>query len=121
MENRVNDWPGFKGEPDIRHAIVEPSVRVFEVCGPADWHALCALGGARDDSPNPFPGRMVPDWSKVAESWDAVHMTLGGVLTSTQVRAGTEEAWSFMWAWDCECTLWLRDRLVFEEVPARSP
>lgn len=83
---------------------VIPVARVFEVAGPQDWHRLCARYPADGDD-----DRLVPDWSAAAEEWDGVHLTLGGLLTSEQVRVESAAGWSEHWAWDAERTLWLRD------------
>jgi len=57
-------------------------VRVFEIHGPADWHDLCVkypAKGTEDD-------RLVPNWGAVAEEWDGVHLSFGGLLTTEQNR-----------------------------------
>lgn len=81
---------------------VSPAARVFEVDVPQTWHALCVhYPVIRND------GRLVPDWSAVAKDWDAVHLTLGGLLTAEQVRIDSPAGWSELGAWDCEQTVWL--------------
>lgn len=83
---------------------VAPAARVFEVAGPRDWHRLCTRYAADGED-----GRLVSDWAAVAGDWDGVHLTLGGVLASEQVRVESEAGWSEHWAWDAEQTLWLGD------------
>ncbi len=68
-----------------------------------------------------------PDWSAVAHDWDAVHLTLGGLLTSEQVRVESSAGWTELWGWGAEQTLWLRwcftavERLpVLAELPEPS-
>ena len=79
-----------------------PDARVFEIDGPEAWHALCARYPARGED-----GRIVPDWSAVASDFDAVHLTLGGLLTTEQVRIDSPSGWSQHDGWDFEQTLWL--------------
>lgn len=120
------DWPL---EPPIQQfrLDVSPAARVFEVDGPDAWHRLCAAYPAarevRRPEPtgphrgwSPYPGapspgmddRLVPDWSALARDWDAVHLPLGGLLTSEQVRVETSVGWTELWGWGAEQTVWLR-------------
>lgn len=82
---------------------VAPTARVFEVDSPGAWHRLCVDYPATDED-----GRLVPDWSQVAHHWDAVHLSLGGLLTAAQVRVESPAGWTELWGWDNEQTLWLR-------------
>ena len=79
-------------------------VRVFEIHGPADWHNLCVrypAKGTEDD-------RLVPNWGAVAEEWDGVHLSLGGLLTTEQNRYESAAGWSMLDSWHAEQTYWLR-------------
>ena len=96
---------------------VDESARIFEIHSPSDWHRLCVEYPAEGNSGRHAgnepdfsrdAGKLVPDWSKVAHDWDAVHLSFGGYLTSEQVRMETEHGWTYHWAWDHEGTLWLR-------------
>ncbi len=78
-------------------------VRVFEIHGPADWHNLCVrypAKGTEDD-------RLVPNWGAVAEEWDGVHLSLGGVLTAEQNRYESPAGWTMLDSWHAEQTYWL--------------
>lgn len=87
---------------------VNGSARVFEVDGPDAWHELCAR------YPNPGHAEpLVPDFAAMAEDWDGVHLTLGGLLTAEQVRITGPSGWSGLWGWEAEQTVWLRS--VFDE------
>ena len=110
--------PAF-GKPPyaLWRMIVDPSARIFEIHGPNDWHRLCVEYPAEGNSGRHAgnepdfscdSGRLVPDWSKVARDWDAVHLSFGGYLTSEQVRGESEHGWTYHWAWEHEQTLWLR-------------
>ena len=79
-----------------------PDARVFEIDGPGAWHALCVRYPARGED-----GRIVPDWSAAASDLDAVHLTVGGLLTAEQVRIDSPSGWSQHDGWDFEQTLWL--------------
>ncbi len=76
---------------------------MFEVDDPEAWHALCVRYTAMGED-----HRLVPNWSAVAEDWDAVHLTLGGLLTAEQVRIESVAGWTQLGMWDCEQTVWLR-------------
>lgn len=96
----------------------DPSARIFEIDGPQSWHELCVCyptQGTNDRNEPDFSGdkgRLVPDWSAVAEDWDAVHLTFGGWLTAEQVRVESSSGWTYHWAWDAEQTMWLRWRFT---------
>ncbi len=62
----------------------------------------------------PPGGRLVPDFAAVARDWDAVHLTLGGLLTAEQVRVDGPGGATELQGWDAEQTVWLR--WVFDEV-----
>lgn len=89
------------------------SARIFEVDGPDAWRRLCvaypaaASGGLKG-------GRLVPDFAAVTREWDAVHLSLGGLLIADQVRLDGPEGPTELLGWDCEQTVWLR--WVFEDV-----
>ena len=70
------------------------SVRVREINHPADWHDLCL------EFPHRAPdGRLIPNWREVADAWDGVHVTLGGVLSCEQARYERDGEWSMMQFW----------------------
>ena len=56
---------------------VSPDARLFEVDGPPACHRLCTRYPAQGEN-----GQLVPFRSAGAREWDAVHLTLGGLLTS---------------------------------------
>ena len=81
------------------------SVRVREINHPADWHDLCLKFPHREPD-----GRLMPNWREVADAWDGVHVTLGGVLSCEQARYERDGEWSMMQFWHTEETCWM-DRL----------
>ena len=115
----VGDFRPWYGKPpySVWRMEVDESARIFGIHGPSDWHRLCVEYPAEGNSGRHAgnepdfsrdAGRLVPDWSKVARDWDAVHLSFGGYLTSEQVRVESEHGWTYHWAWDQEGTLWLR-------------
>jgi hypothetical protein len=92
--------------PLVRYGLIaSPRVRVYEIDGPIAWHQLCSRY-----PPNDADGRLVPSWKSVANDWDAVHLSLGGLLTSDQVVIHSEAGWSELRYWEFEQTRWLRWR-----------
>ena len=84
-------------------------VRVFEIHEPADWYDLCVKYPAKYERGRT---RLVPNWGAVAEEWDGVHLSLGGLLTTEQNRHESISGWKYGWAmldaWHAEQTYWLR-------------
>ena len=78
-------------------------VRVFEIHGPSDWHDLCVRYPAEDQR-----GCLVPNWGAVAEEWDGVHLSFGGLLTAEQNRYESAAGWTMLDSWHAEQTYWLR-------------
>lgn len=120
---------------------VRDDARVYEITGPASWATLARRypaidpGGhhrpvAPDGTLGPGePEEVVPDWPAVARDWDGVHVSLGAMLTATDVWVIDCAGSSRFWGWDAEGTYWLRwcfdgyaplPDLAFEAVP-RSP
>jgi len=81
-----------------------PSARVYEIHEPLEWHSLCLA----------YPGevykdRLMPDWQSVARDWDAVHLSVGGLLTAEGVAVGTaNSAKTELAGWSSESTVWFR-------------
>lgn len=82
------------------------NVRVREINHPADWHDFCLEfpHRARD-------GGLTPNWPEVADVWDGIHVTLGGILSCDQTRYERDGEWSMMKFCHAEQTWWL-DRLA---------
>lgn len=91
------------------HVQTSPIARVYEVDGPQAWHQLATRYPALDEA-----GRTVPDWGLVAVDWDAVHLSLGGLLTAQLVRVEAAGGFTELQSWDSEQTAWLR--WCFDEV-----
>ena len=122
---------------------VNPSARVFEVAGPADWERLVRaypasgrlgisweLPGRNQlgqvDALAALPGQramrtrvrrfLVPDWNAVAVDWDGVHLTWGGFLTTEGliIDMGSNDV-AMLRGWGSERTLWLNPVLTDPE------
>ncbi|MCT1515563.1 GNAT family N-acetyltransferase [Dietzia cercidiphylli] len=105
---------------------VEPSARIREIDSPQDWASLV----------NEFPlevtqekrgdwwrttGRdgswWIPDWAEVAESYDAVHVTVTGYLRTAGRAIDTAQGATVLAGWGPDHTCWLRpDRLRYTGV-----
>jgi hypothetical protein len=82
---------------------VEKHVRVFEIHSPGDWHRLATrYAGA------PAGKETNPDWSLVSKDWDAVHLSVGGLLTAQALTLESDAGTTTLRGWDVECTVWLR-------------
>ena len=108
MEHHAGDF--YPAYPIRRyHLRASPTARVYEVDGPQAWHHLAIGYPALDEE-----GRTVPDWGLVAADWDAVHLSLGGLLTAQLVRVEGPDGFTELQGWDSELTTWLR--WCFDEV-----
>ena len=52
---------------------------------------------------------LVPDWRRLAEDYDGVHLTFAGLLTTPFVPETSESGTTMLWTWDAEITEWLPD------------
>lgn len=114
----VGDWP--QAELQRRFAAeIDPSARVCEINGPADWHALCVAFPSVNEDPNSpaGAGSLSPDWRRVASQWDGVHLTFLGLLTAPFVRHTTAAGTTMLWSWDTEGTIWLPGNSLRPDAP----
>lgn len=103
---------------------VSAGARVFEVHSPADWHALMLRYADLGNYPGPDAALLAsggvdhgpaPTWSSAAEELDAIHLSLAGLLTAAFVPFSRNGITTTLWAWDCECTHWLRSAFTIAE------
>lgn len=64
--------------------------------------------------PTPKEGLIEPDWQAVIHDWDAVHLSVGGLLTAERVIWGKPSEQIHLYGWSVESTTWLR--WVFDDV-----
>jgi hypothetical protein len=90
---------------------VLPATRVYEVHGPRAWQALCLAYPAPSRLAYPIetPAALIePNWQAVAQDWDGIHLSTGGLLTTERVRWGRPGAQTHLYGWGVESTVWLR-------------
>jgi hypothetical protein len=89
------------------HLPVNDDVRVFEVHRPDDWVAVVSAFPAAVDETSEH---VLPDWAAVALSFDAIHLSWAGFITTegtaTAMGAGL---FTMLRYWGSERTHWLRD------------
>ena len=114
----VGDWGAVETHRRFA-AEIDASARVFEIFGPADWHALCVSFPRVNQHPNSPAGvgTLAPDWSRAATQWDGVHLTFMGLLTAPFVRHSSAAGTTMLWSWDTEGTLWLPGNFVRAGAP----
>jgi hypothetical protein len=99
---------------DIPH-----DLRIYEIDGPDAWAELCArypmvVTASRRHDWYRTTGRdaewLIPDWTQVQQSFDAVHLTVGGYLATAgrAIDVGDGRA-TVLAGWDPDQTYWLRD------------
>ncbi len=115
----LSPWLDHPERADIVHLwrlAVSPAARVAEVHSPEDWCAL-ALAHPYRARGFVFTGlknrpssaqRLDPDWTKVAEEWDGVHLSVGGWLTAEDVAYESKGGRTELRGWGMESTVWLR-------------
>ena len=100
--------------------------RIREITGADDWSALCRefplevtwsrrrewweVTGRDSRDAGPW---LIPDWSAVADRWDAVHLTVAGYLNAATRSipvpgAHGQDAASVIAGWGPDVTYWLR-------------
>jgi hypothetical protein len=106
-----------------------PDARVYEVGGPQDWTELVGrypLEVTRSRWHDWFrvTGRagtwLIPDYQAVAADYDAVHVSVGGYLTTAgRALPVTGDAATMLAGWDPDQTYWLTDTLIPAGEPVR--
>jgi hypothetical protein len=106
-------WGEDRREPPYHRWRLEvlPTARVYEVHGPRAWQALCLAYPAPSCLAYPIeiPAALIePNWQAVAQDWDGIHLSTGGLLTTERVRWGRPSAQTHLYGWGVESTVWLR-------------
>ncbi|MCP3426902.1 hypothetical protein NBM05_13020 [Rothia sp. AR01] len=112
-----DDWGCHRAE--VRALIPSRPVRLYEIDGPGAWARLCRefpLAMTAEKRCNWYlttgrDGRwVVPDWSRVAEHWDAVHLTTAAYLAAAGTAIAVDAAAASVIAgWNPDETIWLTD------------
>jgi hypothetical protein len=114
--NLVEDPLGWEVATTIP---VRSAGRTLEIRTPADWTSLCSefpldVTASRRHDWFRTTGRdgrwVIPDWERVADEWDGVHLTVLGYLCGAgralPVSPGTA---TVIAGWDPDSTIWLTD------------
>jgi hypothetical protein len=104
-------------ERAVTTAVGEPG-RTYEVRGAGDWVALCrqfpleVTASRRHDwfrATGVDRRWVIPDWSLVAEAWDAVHLSVVGYLTAAGRALPVDgDVATVVAGWHPDSTIWLR-------------
>ncbi len=86
--------------------VVDDRVRVAEVKDAVTWTNLVSTYGVIAD------GMVWPDWSKMAEAFDAVHFTWPLIVAAQGLAFTSDRGVVARAFWDLECTLWLNWRFT---------
>ncbi len=97
---------------------MQPRARVLEVSEPADWQELVGrfprdVTGTNDGAWRHWSGAagpwLLPDWERVMEDYDGVHVSIGAAVCSAGVALPVGDSYTMLVAWVPDATLWLRD------------
>jgi hypothetical protein len=84
--------------------LIDEDVKVVEITSAAKWvEFVCAY-------PQQMDGYLCPDWVKVAQEFDAVHMTLSAIAAAQGFNFSTPHGVIPPESWDAESTFWLKWR-----------
>lgn len=111
----------MKDEQDSLWAVdVLDGARIFEIQAREDWSRLVATYPRKgegfltfDWGPAPHPGArlLLPDWRRVAQDWDAVHVSFAGYLAASYESIPIDEShYAILAGWHPDATSWLTGR-----------
>lgn len=123
----VEDSMGWD-KATVHRVKVPHDARVYEIDSPEAWADLCRLyplevtASRRHDwyRATGRTGRwVVPDWARVGEVFDAVHLTVTGYLTTAGLAVTVEDnLMTVLAGWDPDQTYWLTE--VIKDEPAQQ-
>jgi hypothetical protein len=97
------EWAEFGRDRPLHALAFDPAgVRLCTIGSPADYERLVTR------YPRPASTRVQVHWPRVAEDFDAVHLTVTGLLTAHHVPIATPHGPAVLTGWDAESTAWLR-------------
>ncbi len=104
------DWP-----VGCWHLPIDEDARVFEVLVPSDWLDLCERYPRVRLNPREWlewgiscPRALSPDWLAVARDWDAVHISMSGLITTVGLPLVSGIYGVLIEGIDTERTVWFR-------------
>lgn len=123
----VEDWPGWD---EVLCWPVTPHrpARIYEITGPGDWAALVTryplevTKSKRHDwwKVTGWAGTwLMPDYAAVAADFEAIHLSVGGYLTTAGRALVVHDARCLLAGWDPDATYWLADVLTSAGPPVR--
>jgi len=97
------EWAEFGRDRRLFALAFDPAdVRRYAIGSPADYERLVSrYPRATNDHPQVH-------WTRAAEDFDAVHLTVSGLLTAQHVHIATPHGAAMLTGWDAESTAWLR-------------
>jgi hypothetical protein len=116
----AEDWPGWN-QVRCWPVTVTRIPRVYEITGPGDWAALVArypleVTNSRRHDWWKITGRagpwLIPNYPAAAADYDAIHLTIGGYLTTAGRALPAGDASCLLAGWDPDETYWLADILT---------
>lgn len=106
-------------EAATEQLMVPAGARIFEIDSPAAWALLCCehpvtvTASKRHDwyrTTGRIGSWVTPDWSRLQDKYDGVHLTLGGYLTTAGVGIPVDDDHASVLAgWDPDASYWFRD------------
>jgi len=97
---------------------ISPAARVLEILRPSDWHDLVEryprdVTGTHDGEWRYWGGVAgpwcLPDWEQVMDSFDGVHVTIGGYVSTCGLALPVGDGFTMLAGWIPDATLWLHD------------
>ena len=114
----MEDWPGFEDVRCWPVAIPHHPARIRDITSPGDWTALVTryplevTKSRRHDwwRVTGWAGTwLMPDYAAAAADYDAIHLTVGGYLTTAGRALAVNDARCVLAGWDPDKTYWLAD------------
>lgn len=84
---------------------LNPSKPVYEIDSQSDWAELCEFAPVVMPKYQ-YSGYVEPDWTRVAEQWSGVHVTVNGLISCLNVEVPTSSGLAMMAHWLYERTAW---------------
>ncbi|MFI6101773.1 hypothetical protein ACIA8G_40015 [Lentzea sp. NPDC051213] len=97
------EWAEFGRDRRLFALTFDPAdLRVCTIGSPADYERLV------NRYPRATDDHTQVHWTQVAEHFDAVHLTVSGLLTAQHVPVAAPHGTAMLTGWDAESTAWLR-------------
>lgn len=107
------EWAEFGRDRRLFALTFDPAdVRLYSIGSPADDERLV------NRYPRAMDNHTQVHWTRVAEHFDAVHLTVSGLLTAQHVPIATPQGAAMLTGWDAESTAWLRLPTALTMTPA---